>query len=205
MSEQLGSLIVVSGPSGVGKSTVCKIVRENLPELEFSVSCTTRRPRPGEVHGREYYFITPEEFESRIADEAFVEYAGVFDNYYGTLKSEVIDRVKAGKDVFLDIDVQGAMQIQQAAKNDQLLGKVSEFIFIGPPSLAELERRLRGRGTENAEQLALRLSKSKTELAYWKKYNYLIINDQVDNAAEEMLGLIRSFRLKTSRMADDKF
>ena len=102
MSEQLGSLIVVSGPSGVGKSTVCKIVRGNLPDLEFSVSCTTRRPRPGEIHGREYYFISHEEFESRIADEAFVEYAGVFDNYYGTLKSEVIDRVKAGKDVFLD-------------------------------------------------------------------------------------------------------
>ena len=114
--RKLGSAIIISGPSGVGKSTVCSRVREMFPELEFSISCTTRKPRAGEQHGVHYYYLSHEEFERRIAAGDFIEYARVFDNIYGTLASEVIERVTAGKNVFLDIDVQGAIQIQQAAE-----------------------------------------------------------------------------------------
>ena len=137
--KRLGSAIIVSGPSGVGKSTVCGKVREAMPELKFSISCTTRPPRTGEVDGVHYYFISKDEFEKRIANNEFIEYARVFDNIYGTLASEVIDRVKAGETVFLDIDVQGALQIQAAAGKDELLSRVCEFIMLVPPSLEVLE------------------------------------------------------------------
>ena len=116
-SKRLGMLIVVSGASGTGKSTICSKVRENMPELGFSISCTTRPPRPGEKDSVDYYFINREEFEKHIRAGKFIEYAEVFSNYYGTLKSEVIDKVKTGKDIFLDIDIQGALQIQRAAQN----------------------------------------------------------------------------------------
>ena len=201
--SKLGSAIIISGPSGVGKSTVCSKVREQFPEMEFSISCTTRKPRPGEVDGVHYYYLSKEEFEQRIANGEFIEYARVFDNIYGTLASEVIDRVTNGKDVFLDIDVQGAIQIQQAAEKNDLLKKVCEFILLAPPDFATLENRLRSRASDSEEQIEMRLAKARYELSFFRKYNYLVINDNLDKAVADTVAIIRSTGLHTDRLPED--
>lgn len=203
--KKLGTIIVLSGPSGVGKSTLVGRVRQAMPELEFSISCTTRKPRPGEQHGVHYYFLEPEEFERRIAAGEFVEHAQVFANRYGTLKCEVLDRIRRGSSVVLDIDVQGAMQIRAAAANDPELARATVFVFIGPPSVAVLERRLRGRASDSEEQIRLRLEGARRELACWNKYDYLVINDDLDVATEEMTELFRSFALRTAAIPEDLF
>ena len=202
-AKKLGSAIIISGPSGVGKSTVCSRVREMFPELQFSISCTTRRPRPGEVDGVHYYYLSKEEFEKRIANDDFIEYARVFDNIYGTLASEVIDRVTTGQDVFLDIDVQGAIQIQEAAEKNELLKKVCEFIILAPPSFEILENRLRSRASDSAEQIEMRLAKAKHELSFFRKYNYLVVNDDLETAANNVAAIIRSAGLRTDRLEED--
>ncbi len=203
LPKRLGMLIVVSGASGTGKSTICTQVRKDMPELGFSVSCTTRPPRQGEEDAVDYYYISKKEFEKRIEAGAFIEYAEVFSNYYGTLKSEVVDRIKTGKDIFLDIDIQGAMQIQQAAENDSLLKKCCEFIFIMPPSMNELEERLRGRSTDSEEQINQRLKTAEKEISFRHKYEHLIVNDKLDRAVSEMENLIRNMRLNTKRMTEN--
>ena len=201
--KKLGGAIIVSGPSGVGKSTVCNLVREHMPELKFSISCTTRQPRVGEENGVHYYFISKDEFEKRIANNEFIEYARVFDNIYGTLASEVIERVKNGEDVFLDIDVQGALQIKEAAEKNEFLKKVCDFVLLAPPSLEELEKRLRGRATDSEEQISMRLAKARHELSFYKEYNYVVINDQLDDAVSNVEAVIRSLRSRTSRLPED--
>lgn len=203
--KRTGTLLVVSGPSGSGKSTLCGELRKRLPELYFSVSCTTRNPRPGEAHGVHYHYISKEEFECRIAAGEFIEYARVFDNYYGTLYSEVAERIKNGQDVFLDIDVQGAMQIRERASSDELLKRCAEFIFIAPPSYDVLEHRLRKRGTESEEVIKKRLAESSTEMEYWDKYDYLILNDKLKEAADEFFNLVSSFKNSTRRIPDIGF
>ncbi|MBO5722579.1 MAG: guanylate kinase [Lentisphaeria bacterium] len=202
-ATKLGSAIVISGPSGVGKSTVCSKVREQFPDLRFSISCTTRKPRPGEVDGVHYYYISHEEFEKRIANNEFIEYARVFDNIYGTLASEVIDRVTRGENVFLDIDVQGALQIQAAAEKNELLKKVCEFILLAPPSFEILEQRLRGRASDSEEQVTMRLAKAKHELSFFRKYNYLVVNDDLEKAADSVAAIIQSCGLRTSCLPED--
>ena len=202
-AKKLGSAIIISGPSGVGKSTVCSRVREMFPELQFSISCTTRKPRPGEVDGVHYYYLSKEEFEKRIANGDFIEYARVFDNIYGTLASEVIDRVTAGEDVFLDIDVQGAIQIQEAAEKNGLLKKVCEFIILAPPSFETLENRLRSRASDSAEQIEMRLAKARYELSFFRKYNYLVVNDDLETAAANVAAIIRCAGLRTDRLPED--
>jgi len=205
LSKRLGMVIVVSGASGTGKSTICGQVRKAMPELGFSVSCTTRQPRQGEKESIDYYYISKEEFEKRVEAGEFIEHAEVFSNYYGTLKSEVIDKVEAGKDVFLDIDIQGALQIQRAVLNDPVLEKCCEFIFIIPPSMTELKKRLRERSSDSEEQISQRLAKAESEISSWCKYDYLIVNDDFDRAADEMKSLIHVLRLKTKRMPEDIF
>ncbi len=200
-----GTAVILSGPSGVGKSTLIGRVRRELPELEFSVSCTTRTPRPGEIDHVHYHFLSEEEFSLRQERGEFIEHAGVFARRYGTLRSEVMDRVSAGRDVVLDIDVQGAMQIREAARKDPQLAAVAEFVFVAPPSMEELERRLRGRGTESEEQIRLRLGLARRELSFWRRYDYLLINHDVEYTAVEMAGLIRAFRLKSSRQPEELF
>lgn len=202
-AKKLGSAIIISGPSGVGKSTVCNRVREMFPDLQFSISCTTRKPRPGEVDGVHYYYLSKEEFEKRIANGDFIEYARVFDNIYGTLASEVIDRVTCGQDVFLDIDVQGAIQIQEAAEKNELLKKVCEFIILAPPSFEILENRLRSRASDSAEQIEMRLAKARHELSFFRKYNYLVVNDDLETAAGNVAAIIRSAGLRTDRLEED--
>ena len=202
-AKKLGSAIIISGPSGVGKSTVCSRVREMFPDLQFSISCTTRKPRPGEVDGVHYYYLSKEEFEKRIANGDFIEYARVFDNIYGTLASEVIERVTAGQDVFLDIDVQGAIQIQEAAEKNDLLKKVCEFIILAPPSFEILENRLRSRASDSAEQIEMRLAKARHELSFFRKYNYLVVNDDLETAAANVAAIIRCAGLRTDRLPED--
>lgn len=203
--ERYGNLIVISGPSGVGKSTLVGKVREVLPDLKFSISCTTRSPRPGEEHGREYYFLSPEEFESKVQNDEFLEYAGIFARRYGTLKSEVLARLEAGEQVLLDIDVQGAKQIRAAAEKSPELARSARFVLIAPPSLESLETRLRGRASETEEQLQLRLGAAKAELANYKVYDYIIVNDDLNRAAEELTAVLRSFRFTTSTLKNELF
>ncbi len=203
--KKLGTIIVLSGPSGVGKSTLVGEVRKVMPELEFSISCTTRQPRTGEEDGVHYYFLMQDEFARRVERGEFVEHAQVFANRYGTLKSEVMDRVKEGRTVILDIDVQGAMQIKEAAAHDPELAKCTAFVFIGPPSVEALEQRLRGRATDSEEQVRLRLDTARHELSFWRKYDYLVINGDLAEAAREMTGLFRSFALRTGCLPEELF
>ncbi|MBQ7695474.1 MAG: guanylate kinase [Lentisphaeria bacterium] len=203
--ERYGSAVVISGPSGVGKSTLVGNVRKILPDLSFSVSCTTRSPRAGEVDGREYYFLTPEEFEEKVRRGEFLEYAGVFSRRYGTLKSEVLSRVEAGEQVLLDIDVQGAKQIRAAAETSPELARSVHFILIAPPSLEILESRLRGRGSESEEQLALRLGTARSELANYRLYDYVVVNDDLEQATADLAAVLRSFRLLTGTLRQEIF
>lgn len=197
---RLGVAIIVSGPSGAGKSTVTEQLRKERSELEFSVSCTTRSPREGEIDGENYFFISEEEFRNRMAGGEFLEYAEVHGNLYGTLVSEITDRVSQGRDVLLDIDIQGAALVQKRATTDTLLQKCLETIFIAPPSFDELERRLRNRATEDEQSIQLRLSNAKKELTKWDEYEYLIINKDVDEAVADLNAFFDIMRKKTKRL-----
>jgi len=199
--DRSGMILIVSGASGTGKSTVCNIVMERNKKLDFSISCTTRQPRDGEVDGVDYHFITSEEFNRKVINKEFIEHATVHNNSYGTLRKEVMDKVNAGKDVLLDIDTQGAMQIQKYMQNDANLAKCVEFVFIAPPSMEVLEDRLRSRGTETEESIEVRLNNAKGELDKWDKYNYLIINNDLEQAVEEMEHLIYTLHKSTRRLS----
>ena len=203
--ERYGSLIVISGPSGVGKSTLVGRAREVLTDLQFSISCTTRSPRPGEMNGREYYFLSSEEFENKVQGGDFLEYAGIFNRRYGTLKSEALSRLEKGEQVLLDIDVQGARQIRAATENSPELARSVHFVLIAPPSLETLEARLRGRGSENEEQLQLRLGAAKAELSNYKLYDYIIVNDDLERSAGELIAVLSSFRYLTSTLKKELF
>lgn len=205
MIERSGNLIVISGPSGVGKSTLVKQVRAQLPSLEFSVSCTTRAPRAGEVDGKDYFFLAEDEFEAKVQQGEFIEYAGVFAHRYGTLKSEVLNRLRRGADVILDIDVQGARLIRQATLADEEIAHAAQFIMIVPPDIATLEARLSGRNSETPESLKLRLAGAKSELANFRLYDYLVVNDDLDTAAEELISLLKCMRMRTATIEGEPF
>ena len=197
--NRLGIVLVVSGPSGAGKSTICKkIINEN--NLHFSVSCTTRKPRRGEVNGVDYHFIAENQFRSKIDNNEFIEYANVHGNYYGTLREEVLKIVTAGDSVLLDIDVQGALRIKKTETQDSLLSKCVEYIFIAPPSYDELEKRLRGRDTETEEAIQKRLSNAKNELNHCLEYEFLVINDEIDKAIADMNSILVALTTKTQRI-----
>ena len=203
--DKLGDLIVLSGPSGVGKSTLVGKLREQLPNLEFSISCTTRAPRGTEQNGVEYYFLTREEFDKKRQNNEFIESADVFSNSYGTLKSEVIDRLKRGAQVVLDIDVQGALQIRKAAESDDILKKTALFVMIAPPDLETLKTRLSGRATDSAEQVTQRLAKAQSELQNFRSYDYLVVNDDLEKAAAELLAVFTSASARTSTITEELF
>jgi len=203
--KRLGMALIVSGPSGAGKSTICGLLRESEPGLQFSVSCTTRSPRPGEKHGTDYYFISKGEFEARLQGQEFLEHALVHGNYYGTLKSEVVQRVASGADVLLDIDVQGAKQINRQAKDDPVLSRCVESVFIGPPSFAELERRLRNRATETEEVIQRRLQNARDEMEHWREYGFLVINKEIDRTVCDMRNLVDILHKSSKRLEDSGF
>jgi len=178
-----GKLFVVSGPSGAGKSTVISAVMSGMSNLAFSVSATTREPRSGEEDGREYYFKTKAEFESLIEQGEFLEYAVYVDNYYGTPRAAVENMLRQGVNVILDIEVQGARKIRENAPE-------AVMIFFAPPSFMELERRLRDRGKDSDEKIKLRLQTARMELEFAKKYDYIIINKDIQVAADELRSII---------------
>lgn len=181
--KERGQLIVLSGPSGAGKSTVLAEVFRRRDNLHFSVSYTTRAPRAGEQDGVNYNFVSREEFERMIADNELLEYAEYVGNYYGTSLKVIHDKLDAGVDVLLDIEVQGAAKVRQLCPD-------ALFIFIAPPSFEELSRRLHGRQTDSEEVIAGRLEKAKVELKEIPKYDYLVINDQIAQAADEFVSIL---------------
>lgn len=179
VNEITGKLFVLSGPSGVGKGTLREHALENFSNLVYSISCTTREPREGETNGVEYRFISRDEFEQGINNNLFLEYARVHGHYYGTLKSDVMKELNAGRNVLLEIDVQGALQVREKINNAVL-------IFIAPPSIEELSRRLINRNTESQHDLNIRLSNAAKELKFADKYDYIIVNDDLDLASRKL-------------------
>lgn len=177
-----GKLFVISGASGVGKSTVLGKVMAQCENLHFSVSATTRAPRPGEVEGQSYYFVSKEQFQQMIREDAFIEYDAHMDNYYGTPKAQLEEKLLTGS-VLLDIEPVGAFNVKDV-RPDAVL------IFIAPPSLEELERRLRNRGDTSEEQMRIRLERARWEMEQSKRYNYVVTNEQVDACAQEILNII---------------
>lgn len=178
-----GKLFVLSGPSGVGKGTLRQHALNNAPNLKYSISCTTRKPREGETDGVEYRFISHSQFQEYISRELFLEYAHVHEDYYGTLKADVMNDLESGHDVLLEIDVQGALQVKEKMPEAVL-------IFVAPPSVEVLTQRLTGRGTENAESLNVRLNNAIGELSYKDRYDYVIVNDDLESACEELRKII---------------
>ncbi|MBQ9564519.1 MAG: guanylate kinase [Synergistaceae bacterium] len=187
--KRRGRLFVLSGPSGVGKGTLRERALDDLEDLVYSISCTTRAPRAGERDGVEYRFISKPDFEDRIKRGLFLEHAAVHDAYYGTLREDVERELNAGRDVLLEIDVQGAFQVRAALPDAVLL-------FVAPPSLEELERRLRERGTESDEKIRLRLRNAARELEQQEKYDRVVVNDDLDRASAELRGIILDYREK---------
>ena len=178
-----GELFIISGPSGAGKGTICKHLLEDAVNMVLSVSATTRAPREGEVHGEHYFFIDKETFVTRIEEGGFLEYAEVFDNYYGTPKENVVEKLEQGIDVVLEIDIQGAKKVKETYPE-------GIFIFILPPSLKELRRRLIGRGTDTMEVIEKRLAKSLDEIREIYSYDYFVINDDLDIAVAEVEAIV---------------
>ena len=201
--KRLGIALIVSGPSGSGKSSISREVMKRHPEVAFSISCTTRSPRSGERNGVDYHFLSVEEFRKKIEAGEFIEYAQVHGNFYGTLKSEVEKRVTQGIDVILDIDVQGAAKVQELCRDSEIFRDAAEFVFVAPPSHAELERRLRGRGTDAEEVILKRLENSKLEISHWREYSYLLINDEFEEAVRKFDALLAAFRMSTKRWKEE--
>ena len=187
-----GLLIVISGASGTGKGTVCKELLTREPSIAYSVSATSRAPREGEQDGHEYYFCTRAEFEAMIADGAFLEYADVYGNYYGTPLAPIEVRRAAGEDILLEIDTQGALNVMERCPD-------GTFIFLLPPSLEELQRRITGRGSESEESLARRLAAARDEILLGKRYRYAVLNDTVEAATDRIQTILAAERLRADR------
>ena len=189
-----GLLVVVSGPSGAGKGTICQALLEKTP-LAYSVSATTRKPRAGEVDGESYYFLSVEAFEKMIEKDELLEWAKVYDNYYGTPLKKVEEKLAAGEDILLEIDTQGAMKVREKFPE-------GVYIFILPPSLAELERRIRGRDTETEDVLKKRLAAAIDEIEEGRRYKYVVTNDEVEDAVEAVRAILAAERRLVVRNAE---
>jgi guanylate kinase len=192
-----GILFVISAPSGTGKSTLCANLRAT-PDFIYSVSCTTRPPRPGEENGIDYHFLAKEKFEQLIADGEMLEYATVHGNYYGTPKATVKEALEQGTDVLLDIDVQGAAQIRETL--DKVVHASLVDVFIMPPTLEELERRLRKRATETDEQVYGRLETAREEMKLWRLYKYTILSGSMEEDLQKFRAIMRAERYLSRRL-----
>jgi len=187
---------VVSAPSGAGKTTLCQRLLATDHQISFSISYTTRKPRPGERHGVDYFFVDEETFQRMVDQGAFLEWARVHDHFYGTAQEQVEEVLKSGRDVLLDIDVQGALQVREK------LGQDAVLVFILPPSLEELERRLRARGTEDERTLKRRLSVAREEIAKATEFDYLVLNDDLEEAFDHFYAVLKAERQRTFRRPD---
>ena len=192
-------LLVVSGPSGSGKTTLCRRLADS-GEVGYSISCTTRPPRPGEVDGRDYHFLTTAEFERRMLAGDFLEHALVHGNQYGSLKSEVLSRLAAGQDVVMDIDVQGAAQVRHCPDPD--IRRAVVDLFVMPPGEEELLGRLSGRGTDSEEVISLRMANALDEMSHWREYTYVLLSSTREEDYSRFLALVTAERMRVSRMQD---
>lgn len=190
-----GDLIVLSGPSGAGKGTICHELLKRNKNLYFSISCTTRAPRDGEVDGKDYYFITKKEFEKRIKEGKFLEYAVYNDNYYGTPKDKVMNYLNCGTDVILEIEIQGALKVKDSFPE-------GIFVFIMPPDMKTLITRLINRNTETKDKILKRFKTAYKEINEVTKYNYVVINDEVDNAVKKVEAILLSEKCRVDRIDD---
>ncbi|MCU0901792.1 MAG: guanylate kinase [Cypionkella sp.] len=192
--QRRGLLLILSSPSGAGKSTLAKRLMAWDPSLRFSVSATTRAPRPGEVDGREYYFKSRAEFAELVATGQMLEHAEVFGNFYGSPRAPVEAAMREGRDTLFDIDWQGGQQIRNSA-----LGRDVVSVFVLPPSIAELDRRLRGRAQDSDEVIAGRMAKSRDEISHWAEYDYVLVNDDLDRTFEDLLTVLKAERMRRDR------
>ncbi|MBC2578981.1 guanylate kinase [Clostridium sp. DJ247] len=192
--KKKGLLVVISGPSGAGKGTICKALL-NEGDFWLSVSATTRQPRIGEIDGVNYYFLKREDFECRISNNDFLEYAEVYGNYYGTPRSKALEAIEDGRDVILEIDIQGALKVKENYPE-------GVFIFILPPSMEELKNRIIKRGSETPESLVTRFKSAYKEVNYMSKYNYAVINDEVEEAVKKIQSIIVAERCRVDRVKD---
>ena len=196
-ADRSGLLIILSSPSGAGKTTLSRRLLADDDAISFSISATTRKPRPGELDGREYFFKTPEEFQAMVERGEMLEHAEVFGNFYGTPKAPVEQAISQGQDVIFDVDWQGGQQIRGSA-----LGKFTVSIFILPPSISELEARLEKRGQDSAEVVAGRMAKSRDEISHWAEYDYVLINENLDVCEEQLRDILSAERLRKDRQID---
>jgi guanylate kinase len=190
--EGPGLLLVLSGPSGAGKGTLCRALIKDIPQLSFSISATTRAPRCGEIDGKDYYFISHQSFQEMLAGDELLEWAEVYGNYYGTPKKAVLEALALGKDIILEIDIQGALKIKSIYPQ-------AVFVFIIPPSLQELEKRITDRGKDSEEAIRHRLSCAEDELHYVSEYDYVVVNDQLPRALEKLQAIIIAEKCRPQR------
>ncbi len=195
LNRHPGKLFIISGPSGAGKGTIANRILEDT-DLAFSVSMTTRAPREGEADGVHYYFVSEEEFLKNIEEDGFLEHASVYGRRYGTPKAPILEKLEAGRDVLLDIEMQGALQIKENYPE-------GVFIFILPPSMSELRKRLTGRGTETKEAIEMRLGNTLKELSYVEKYDYLVVNGELEEAVNRVKAIIIAEHSRVTMTADE--
>ena len=193
VTRRRGTLVVVSAPSGAGKTTLCREVRSLIPDLTYSVSYTTRAPRPGEAEGKDFYFVSAAAFKAMVEQNEFAEWAIVHDNYYGTAARPLEQALAAGLDILLDIDTQGARQLRTRYPE-------AISIFIAAPSLQLLEERLRERKSDAPREIAGRMARAREEIAAWREYNYLIINRDLKEAVDQLASIIQAERCRTNRL-----
>jgi len=193
-------LILISAPSGGGKTTLCQQLLAVRPDLTRAITCTTRSPRPGEKDGVDYYFLAEADFERRIQAGDFLEYATVFGRSYGTLRSEVLNKLRAGRNVLLNVDVQGAAAIRECAAHEPDLKRALVTVFLTPPSAAVLAERLKQRNTDPPQEIQKRLALAREEIAQWKHFDYLLISSTIPEDLRRMLSIVEAEQLRTARV-----
>ena len=198
-------LILISAPSGGGKTTLCNQLLASRPDMVRAVTCTTRAPRLGEKNGVDYYFFSEAEFKRRVAAGEFIEHATVFGRSYGILKSELLDKLHSGRDVLLNVDVQGAATIRGRVRTEPELKRALVSVFLTPPSIAVLETRLKNRAADSAAEIKKRLAVARQEIAEWKHFDYLLISDSVQEDLRRALAIVEAEKMKTARSDAPEF
>ena len=198
-------LVVIYAPSGGGKTTLCQNLLAARPDMTRAVTCTTREPRKGEIEGVDYHFLDATSFLKRVQAGNFLEHATVYGHSYGTLKSEVLGKLRLGKDVLLNVDVQGAAAIRERSVEDSELKRALVTVFLTPPSAATLEKRLRRRGTDSAAAIQKRLSVARQEVAQWKNFEYLLISTSVEEDLRRMMAIVDAEKMRSGRMPPPEF